>query len=266
VNLDEVMKYALITGASSGIGWHFAELLAKKGYSVVAVSNQPEKLADLKNKIVQDRIKVETINIDLAQENSARQVFEYCKGKNLEVEVLINDAGMFFFGEAARVDSERTTSMIMLHVLTPTLLCRYFGEEMIKRRKGYILNVSSISAVMPYPGISLYGPTKAYLRHFTRALRTEMKFYGINVTCLIPGATDTGLYDASKYNSSFLMKLGIMKKPFIVARAGVRALFRNRAECIPGLLNKLVILILPVVPHFIISMINRKTNVVRKSV
>jgi uncharacterized protein len=265
--MENVLKYALVTGASSGIGWHFAELLAEKGYSVVAVSNQPERLTDLKKKLEQaGRIFVEIINIDLAQENSAMQVFEYCSSRNLEIEVLINDAGMFFFGESARVDSSRMKSMIMLHVLTPTLLCRLFGEQMISRSKGYILNVSSISAVMPYPGISIYGPTKAYLRHFTRALRTEMKFYGINVTCLMPGATDTGLYDAGKYKSSYLLKLGIMKKPVVVATKGLRALFRNRAECIPGLLNKFVIVILTVVPHFIISMINRKTNVVRKSV
>jgi short-subunit dehydrogenase len=265
--MEGVMKYALVTGASSGIGWQFAESLAKKGYSIVAVSNQPERLADLKNKLEHENsITVEIINIDLAQENSALKVFEFCKGKNLEVEVLINDAGMFFFGESARVDYSKMRSMIMLHVLTPTLLCRLFGGLMIGRGKGYILNVSSISAVMPYPGISVYGPTKAYLRHFTHALRIEMKFYGINVTCLIPGATDTGLYDASNYKFSFLMKLGIMKKPAIVAKAGVRALFKNRAVCIPGLLNKLVIFILPIIPSFIISMINRKTNLVRKNI
>jgi short-subunit dehydrogenase len=265
--MKEVLKYALVTGASSGIGWHIAELLAKKGYSIVAVSNQPDRLADLKKKLEdENNITVEIINIDLAQENSALQVFEYCKRKYIEVEVLINDAGMYFFGESARVDYFRIKSMIMLHVLTPTLLCRLFGGQMIDRKKGYIMNVSSISAVMPYPGISIYGPTKAYLRHFTRALRTEMNFYGIHVTCLMPGATDTGLYDASKYKSDFLKKLRIMKSPVIVAKAGIRALFKNRAVCIAGLLNKLVIVILPIIPSFIICMINRKTNLVRKNI
>ncbi len=264
--MKEALKYALVTGASSGIGWHFAELLAEKGYSIVAVSNQPERLPALKDKLEQTgRIFVEIINIDLAQENSAMQVFDYCRSKNLEIEVLINDAGIYFFGESARIDPNRMKSMIMLHVLTPTLLCRLFGEQMISRNKGYILNVSSISSAMPYPGISIYGPTKAYLRHFTRALRTEMKYYGIKVTCLIPGATDTGLYDAHKYKSSLLLKLGIMKKPVVVASKGLRALFKNRAECIPGLLNKLVIVLLPLIPNFIISTINRKTNVARKN-
>jgi len=95
--MDEVRKYALVTGASSGIGWHFAELLAKKGYSIVAVSNQPDRLMELKKKLEQEgRISVEIINIDLAQENSAQQVFEYCMKKNLEIEVLWNKCNMSY--------------------------------------------------------------------------------------------------------------------------------------------------------------------------
>jgi short-subunit dehydrogenase len=263
--MENIPKYALITGASSGIGWHFSEALAKKGYSIVAVSNQPAQLDDLKKRLEQGYgIFVVTINIDLAQENSAHQVFDYCTGKNLAIEVLINNAGIFIFGEAARVDYSVMRSILALHIMTPVLLCRLFGEQMIKQKKGFILNVSSITAVMPYPGISLYGPTKTFLRKFTRALRTEMRLYGINVTCLIPGATDTALYDAGNFKSPLMMKLGIMKKPDTVANAGVRALFKNRAECTPGLLNKLIIVLLPVVPHFIISIINRRTHLVRK--
>jgi hypothetical protein len=173
---------------------------------------------------------------------------------------LINDAGIFFFGEAVRIEYSRVKSILVLHIVTPALLCRLFGEQMIARQKGYILNVSSVTSVMPYPGISLYGPTKAFIRKFTRAIRTEMKLYGINVTCLIPGATDTALYDADNFRSPLIMKLGIMKKPDTVANAGVRALFKNHAECIPGLLNKLIVLLLPIVPHFIIGIINRRTH------
>lgn len=263
--METAQKHALITGASSGIGWHFAEVLAKKGYSVVAVSNQPTQLNDLKKKLEQVYgIVVVIINTDLAQENSAQQVFNYCNENNLTVEVLINNAGILVFGEAAKVDYLSLKSILTLHIITPAMLCRLFGEQMIKRQKGFILNVSSITAVMPYPGISLYGPTKAFLRKFTRAFRTEMNYYGINVTCLIPGATDTALYDAGNFKSPLLMKLGIMKKPDTVANAGVRALFKNRAECTPGLLNKLIIVFLPIIPHFIISIINKRTHLARK--
>jgi short-subunit dehydrogenase len=263
--MEDTQKYALVTGASSGIGWHFAEALARKGYSVVAVSNQPAQLDDLKNKLEKAYgIIVEKITIDLAQENAAQQVFNYCNEENLTVEVLINNAGIFIFGEAARADYSRMKSILSLHIMTPALLCRLFGEQMIKKQKGFILNVSSITAVMPYPGISLYGPTKAFLRNFTRALRTEMKLNGINVTCLIPGATNTSLYDANNFNTPLLMKLGIMKKLGTVANAGIRALFKNRAECIPGLLNKTIIALLPIIPHFIIGIINRRRHFTQK--
>lgn len=263
--MDDPRKYALITGASSGIGWQFSEELARRGYSVVAVSNQPERLEDLKKRLEQEYgISVITINTDLAQENSAQQVFDFCNEKNLEVEVLINNAGIFFFKEVTGVDYSRMKSILGLHMTTPALLCRLFGEQMIRRQKGFILNVSSITTVMPYPYISLYGPTKTFLRSFTRALRTEMKLKGIHVTCLIPGAVDTGLYDASHFNISLLKNLGIMKRPETVVNSGVRALFKNRAECIPGLLNKLIIIFLPILPHFIISIIYKRNNFIEK--
>jgi short-subunit dehydrogenase len=259
-------KYALITGASSGIGWHISEELAERGYSIIAVSNQPVQLQDLKTKLeLTFKIRVITFDIDLTQEDSAQQVFDFCEKNNLSVEVLINDAGIFVFGEIVNVDYSRIKSILALHTATPTLLCRLFGKQMISQKKGFILNVSSITAVMPYPTISLYGPTKKYLRHFTRAFRTEMKAYGINVTCLIPGATDTALYDASNFRTPLLMKLGLMKKPQSVAKAGIKALFNNRAECIPGFLNKLTVVLLPLVPHFVIRLIYLHTNIVRKS-
>jgi short-subunit dehydrogenase len=263
--MDNTMKYVLVTGASSGIGWHISEALAQKGYAIIAVSNQHQQLDELKKKLEQAYpVAVVTINIDLAQENSAQQIFDYCEKHKLEVEVLVNNAGILIFREAAQVDYSRTKAILNLHMTTPALLCRLFGEKMIMQRKGFILNVSSISAVMPYPGISLYGPTKTFLRYFTRALRTEMKYYGIKVTCLIPGATATALYEPHNLNIPLAMKLGVMKKPETVAKAGVNALFNNSAECIPGLLNKLTVILLPFIPHFIIGFIHKRTHLVRR--
>jgi uncharacterized protein len=254
-------KYALITGASSGIGLHLAEELAKKGYSLVAASNQPAQLDDLKKRLEERyNVSVVTLNIDLALENSAQMVFDFCSEKNLEIEVLINNAGILVYGEIAGIEYSKVKTILTLHMVTPALLCRLFGEVMVRREKGFILNVSSISAVMPYPRISLYGPTKAFLRHFTRALRTEMKPKGVNVTALIPGATLTALYDTNNLNTPLLIKLGIMKKPDVVANAGIRALFKNNAECIPGCLNKFLVVLLPLVPHFIISFLNKRVR------
>lgn len=133
---------------------------------------------------------------------------------------------------------------------------------MKERRHGYILNVSSISAVMPYPTISYYGPSKTFLRSFTRALRTELKPFNVHVTCLLPGATATSLYNNFDVNVALALRTGVMKRPESVAHSGVNALFKKRSECIPGTMNKLVVWLFPFVPSFLIHWINllRKPN------
>jgi len=255
------IKYALITGASSGIGRYISIELARRGYSIIAVSNQPEQLDNLKMELeIAFPIVVHTLNIDLSQEGAGKKVFEHCETNHLDVEVLVNNAGMLVIGEAVTVDYSRAAAILQLHVNTPALLCHLFGGKMSVRKKGYILNVSSISAVMPYPIISFYGPSKTFVRSFTRALRTEMKSNGIKVTCLIPGATATALYEGHNVNIPLAMKMGVMKKPETVAQAGVKALFNGKSECIPGLLNKLLVCLLPLIPAFVIEWIYRLKN------
>ncbi|MBN1949775.1 MAG: SDR family NAD(P)-dependent oxidoreductase [Bacteroidales bacterium] len=249
-------NYALITGASSGLGWHFSELLAEKGFQLIAVSNQPAELAALKKHLEMTyALPVHTVHMDLAREEAARSLYDYCEKNDLPVEVLVNNAGMLVYGEAASVQYAQVKAVLQLHMTTPALLCRLFSENMLKNGRGFILNVSSISAVMPYPIISYYGPTKTFLRHFTRALRTELKPAGVNVTCLLPGAIDTALFEKYLFDRELARRLHVLKHPEKVARAGIKALFRNRPECMPGLLNKLAIYMLPIIPQFIIGMI-----------
>ena len=257
--MSELVKYAVVTGASSGIGWHISRELAARGYSIVAVSNQAEQLKALKSELERAyQIKVHTRDCDLSETGAAESIFDYCQQKHLEVEVLVNNAGILIHREFVDVDLKRTRSILQLHMNTPVMLCRLFGELMEKKQKGYILNVSSISAVMPYPTISLYGPTKAFLRQFTRALRSELQGSGVGVLCLLPGATATGLYDTKEINTRKAMRLGIMKKPEDVAKAGVTALFKNRAESIPGLLNKFTMRIIPLIPGSLIRYIYKR--------
>lgn len=258
---DNKGRFALVTGASSGIGWHISSELAARGYHIVAVSNQQEKLVELKT-MIQSRFGTNTTTLcqDLSRPDAAQKVFNFCEESGLEIDVLVNNAGILVFGEVSQVEITKAEAILQLHMNTPALLCRMFGEAMLKRKHGFILNVSSISTVMPYPGISLYGPTKTFLRYFTRALRTEMKADGINVTCLIPGATATELHDASRVNMQLALKLRVMKKPESVAAAGVKALFAGHAECVPGILNKLVMLIVPLVPNLVIAAIHRRTR------
>lgn len=257
--MDSSIKYALVTGASSGIGWHISRELAARGYSLIAVSNQAKKLNDLKTELEGTyQIRIHTRDCDLSDPDAARSIYDYCQQHKLKVEVLINNAGMFIYGETVRADIEKIRAILQLHMNTPVMFCRLFGALMERDQGGSILNVSSISAVMPYPTISLYGPTKTFLRKFTRALRIEMKKSGVSVLCLLPGGTVTALYDTGNINLSMAKRFGVMKTPELVAKAGMKALFKGRGECIPGLLNKLIMRIMPLIPNRLISFIYKK--------
>jgi short-subunit dehydrogenase len=257
--VNSSIKYALVTGASSGIGWHISRELAARGYSLIAVSNQAKQLNDLKTELEGTyQIRIHTRDCDLSDPNAARSIYDYCQQHKLKVEVLVNNAGMFVYGETIRADIEEIRAILQLHMNTPVMLCRLFGALMEQDQKGYILNVSSISAVMPYPTISLYGPTKTFLRKFTRALRIEMKKSGVSVLCLLPGGTVTALYDTKDINLSMAMRFGIMKTPEVVAKVGVKALFKKHGECIPGLWNKFIMRFMPLIPNSLIGFIYKK--------
>lgn len=258
-------KIALITGGSSGIGFAIAQQLAKRGNNILLVSNQESELLKCKHEIEsQYKVLCHTFATDLAKQNAAAEVFDYCLQRDFEVEVLVNNAGILVFSEVVNTSIERVNTILQLHMVTPTLLCNLFGAKMRGKRYGYILNVSSISAVMPYPGISLYGPSKNYMRYFTRAFRAEMSLYNVKATCLLPGATATALYDPNRVNLKLALRLGVMHQPEFVARKSVKALFSNKAESIPGVMNKFIVLFFPVMPQWVISLIYRKTDLIGK--
>jgi short-subunit dehydrogenase len=112
--------------------------------------------------------------------------------------------------------------MLQLHVVTPSLLARYFARDMRARRRGHILFVSSISAWRDFPGIAWYGSFKRYLRSFAASLREELRIWGVNVTCLVPGAVATSLYDRTAIPVQTAVKYGVMRDPVRVAKAGVQ--------------------------------------------
>ncbi len=125
----------MVTGASSGIGRHISIELARRGYSIIAVSNQPEQLNLLKKELETGfGISVQLFNIDLSHEGSGKIVFEHCETNHLEVEVLVNNAGMLVIGEAVTVDYSRAAAILQLHVNTPALLCHLFGKKMALRK------------------------------------------------------------------------------------------------------------------------------------
>lgn len=252
-------KYALVTGASSGIGLSISVQLTKRGYNLVAVSNQLTSLEKLKRQLESsNNVKIKIIDIDLSKTDAAQYLFEYCKENELVIEVLVNNAGNLVLGEVKEHTTFESQSNMQLQMITPVLLCQLFGQEMAKNQMGFILNVSSISAVMAFPLISLYGPTKGFLRQFSNAFRIEMKPHKVGVTCLIPGATDTPLLEAHNLNLPLAKSLGIISNPEWVAMKGLKALFNNRKECIPGILNKIIVFLVTLIPQFLIRIIYKR--------
>lgn len=253
------MIYALVTGGSSGIGMAYAKEMASRGYNILIVSNREDLNMEsqqwLQNKYP---VHIETLYQDLAIPEAAQQVYDYCHAHNMEVEVLINNAGMFYFKPAVETPIPMENTMLQLHVTTPTLLCTLFGKDMKERRKGYILNAASICGYMSFPTIATYESTKRYVRTFSRALAFELSDYGVKVCCVSPGAVDTDLYHLNKKLRKRLCRWGIMLTPSQVAKRGLSALFRGRKSIVTGGINYFFLFLTAIVPDFVINMVKRK--------
>lgn len=249
---------ALITGGSSGIGYAIANELAGRGYNLVLVSNQEVRLKEVSEEFeTLYGIKTWPVFMDLAESGAAFKLYEWCSKNQIRVDILVNNAGVFFFGEAAETNPEKVQLMLSLHTTAPALLCTLFAKEMKQRRSGHILNISSLSAYLPYPGIAFYGATKNFLKSFSRSLRTELLDYNVNVTCICPGAVSTQLYSLSEEKLKTALKTGIMLRADTLADIAVRAMFRRRSLVIPGVLNRAFILLSYLIPQGIIVMIWR---------
>lgn len=242
-------EYALVTGASSGIGYAFAVQLAARGYGVVLVSNR-----DGENRAAAERIAREygvatlPLCMDLAQPDAAERLHAETSRRGLEVSVLVSNAGILLFGLLADTPPERLRTIVALHCMTPLLLCRLYGDTMRHRGGGRILVVSSLTAWMPWPTIAAYAATKAFLHSLTRSLDAELRDGRVTVTTLYPGAVDTPLYTLPERRRRWLVRCGVMLSPDRVARLGLRALFRGRRRCIPGLFTKLCLFFCRLIP------------------
>jgi short-subunit dehydrogenase len=178
----------------------------------------------------------------------------------VEIEVLVNNAGMLLFGEIADAEPHRMQAMLQLHVTTPSLLAHYFGADMRGRQKGHILFVSSASTWCDFPGVALYGSTKRYLRSFAASIREELKPWGVNVTCVAPGAVATGLYGQTSGAAAKAAKLGILGDPARVAQTGLRGMFRGKYLVLPGMGAKLMALGAALTPRWLVHLVRVRTD------
>ncbi|MBR5670431.1 MAG: SDR family NAD(P)-dependent oxidoreductase [Bacteroidales bacterium] len=230
---------ALITGGSSGMGLEFARQLAGRGYDLILVSNRQEELDAAADSLhAQFPVKVTTHYQDLAQTDSADQLYAWCvEEAGILPDILVNDAGMFFFKELEPSDLGKVQAMLNLHITTVTRACILFGDAMKKRGSGYLLNMSSMAARIPAPGITVYSATKAYLRSFGRSLSFEMKPYGVGVTTVCPVAIATPLYRLSEKWLKRGVRIGLIRTPKWLVKRALRAMFRGRRIISPAFMN-----------------------------
>jgi uncharacterized protein len=252
---------ALVTGGSSGIGYAIAHELAGRGYSLILASNQETRLKEVCDELsMLYKTKTWPVFIDLAEPGAAQKLYEWCQHEQLQVDVLVNNAGIFFFGEVAETSPLKAQRMISLHITTPALLCTLFAKEMKRRRSGHILNISSMAAFLPYPGIAFYSASKRFLKSFTRSLRTEMIDYNVNVTCICPGAVSTQLYELSEASHKKALRTGVMMRADKLAYLAVSNMLRSRSSWTPGFLNRIFLLLSYLIPHGFILLIRRHSR------
>lgn len=228
-------KTALVTGASKGIGRCYALQLAALGYNVLMVaSGECELLATAEEvRTASPNVWVRTLVKDLATPTAAEELFAWTEAEGIKVDVLINNAGIFSFCDILNTPIERIQRMIYLHDITSTLNCRLYAADMIKRGGGRILNMSSFSIWMPYPGLSLYSASKAYLKSFTVAFSKEVEAQGVTVTAICPAGIATDLYGLSRSLQRFGVRTGILMTPESCARRSLNAMFRGRRCKVP---------------------------------
>ena len=261
---------SLVTGASSGIGLQYATQLARDYHTdLLLVSNQEDEL----RKVAEDleaQYKVWAIPhyADLSKQDAAEDLYDYCNANNLVVDILINDAGVFFFNPYCETSMKRISLMLNLHMVTVSKLCRLFGEDMIARqltdeeqtqticgkprRKGYILNMSSMSAWMAMPGIQTYNATKAFIYNFSKSLWYELKPKGVNITVMTPGAVDTALFGLAPNLRRLAVNLRVSIPPEKLVKRALRSMFRGKKADMPGVINHLFTPILKHTPDWLV--------------
>ncbi len=235
-------KWALVTGAASGIGFEFARLLTLDHYNLVLIDVDMEALMQKREQLrAVGENEIVPIVIDLSTNSSASEVFRKIEDLQIEIDVLINNAGYGMFGCFSKTSWEREEKMINLHVTTPTQMVKLFLPKMIARRSGKILNVSSMAAFFPGPYMSIYYSTKAYLLSFTASVATELRDSGVTMTVLCPGVTRTGFQKSVNAETPKLTKM--MADPGLVAGYGYRAMMNGKMLATPGLLNQLILVL-----------------------
>jgi short-subunit dehydrogenase len=230
--------YALITGASSGLGAEFARQLAARGYNLVLAARREDRLEALKQEIgeTSKTTQIEVIVSDLSTDEGPQRLYDTIKAKNLPVDVLINNAGFGIYGKYETIDWPREKELLQVDIVAVARLTKLFANDMIARGGGHILQVSSIGGYQPTPTYAIYSAAKAFVLLFGEALNFELKRKNVKVTVLSPGVTATEFLDVAGQRRTLYQKLTMMQAPRAI-REGLNALFRGKPSVVAGLLN-----------------------------
>lgn len=229
------MATALITGSYGGLGKCFVKLHGERGSDLILVGRSQNKLDEQKVEVEKEYcVKVQTIAADLSKAEEVRKVYATCKENGWTVDYLINNAGFGGQGDFTReCTMEQDMSMIAVNIECPTILCKLFLPDMVKRGSGKVLNVSSTATIMPGPLQACYYATKSYVTSWSNFLWRELKGTAVTVTALMPGAMKTGFANAGGLSDTKLFANAV--DPFKVAKAGYEGMLKGKLNVISGL-------------------------------
>lgn len=247
-------SFALITGASSGIGECFARALARRGRSLVLTARSEAKLAQLATELKQRfHISTEVIPADLSVRNAAAQLEAAIKERNLFIDLLVNNAAFGGRGEFWKLPLERQMAMVRLNINALVELTHLLLPDMVKRKQGAIINVSSTASFQPMAYTATYAATKAFVTSFSMGLAEEMRPHGIRVITLCPGGTNTNFFAAGNYGARNIP--GGLQEPEEVVEDALNALDNGTGLVVPRLLNKLSVFIQRFIPRQLVARI-----------
>jgi short-subunit dehydrogenase len=234
--------YALVTGATSGIGYELAKLFAQNGYNLVIVARSEDDLQNTAKEFLKFGVNVIPIAKDLFDPHAPWDLYNNIRERGIEINVLVNDAGQGQYGLFTETDITRQLDLIQLNVSSLTALTYFFMKDMVARNEGKILQLASIGSNLPGPLQAVYHATKAYILSFTESLVNELKGTNVTMTALQPGVTDTDFFNkAGAQNSKLVEDKSKMSDPAKVAQDGYDALMSGESKVVSGLKNKVMV-------------------------
>ena len=255
MNKSNSEQFALITGATSGIGYELAKLFAADGYQLIIVSRTLEELNRVANELSGlYGVEVTPIVKDLFNPDATFELYEEVKQKGITVNVLVNDAGQGQYGLFVDADLQRQLDIIQLNISSLTSLTYLFLKDMVERKEGRILQLASIASELPGPWQAVYHATKAYVLSFTEAIRSEVKDTGVTITALQPGATNTDFFNkAWMQDSKAVQDKSKLSDPAQVAKDGYEALMKGDDKIVSGLKNKVQTAMANIMPENMVA-------------